>query len=174
MYVGQFIERKGIEYLISSFKKYIKVDSDISLLLVGYGPSEDRLKKMSSNLVNKKIFFVNHIEIDQMPKVYGISDVFVLPSLEETWGLVVNEAMAAGLPVITTDKVGSSIDLVKNDINGFIVKSKSSEQIYLKLKKILSKNGKAEIMGNNSLKLINNFSPEKQASAFIKSTQSVV
>lgn len=174
LYVGQFIERKGIEYLISGFKKYLKDNPDSSLLLVGYGPSEDHLKKMSSGFVNKKIFFINHIEIDQMPKIYGISDVFVLPSLEETWGLVVNEAMAAGLPVITTDKVGSSIDLVKNDINGFIVKSKSSGQIYLKLKKILRSPGKLKLMGSNSSKLINNFSPEKQASAFIKSIQSVV
>jgi len=174
LYVGQFIERKGIEYLISGFKKYINENPDTSLLLVGYGPSEDQLKKMSSDLVNKNIFFVNHVEIDLMPKIYGIADIFVLPSLEETWGLVVNEAMAAGLPVITTDKVGSSIDLVKNGINGFVVKSKSSMQIYLKLKRILSNPGKINSMGSNSSKLINNFSPENQASAFIKSIQSVV
>lgn len=173
LYVGQFIERKGIEYLISGFKKYLKDDLEASLLIVGYGPSEEKLKKMSSGLVNKNIFFLNHIEIEQMPKIYGLSDLFVLPSLEETWGLVINEAMAAGLPIITTDKVGSSADMVKNGVNGYVIKSKSSNQIYHMIKKIFNDRIKLNLMKKNSSSMISSFSPQKQAAAFIKSIQSV-
>ena len=65
--------------------------------------------------------FLQHLEPDALAQVYGVSDVFVLPSFEETWGLVVNEAMACGLPVITTDRVGAAVDLVREGENGFVV-----------------------------------------------------
>jgi len=70
----------------------------------------------------RDVFFVGHKEVTEMPKMYAMAEVFVLPSLEETWGLVVNEAMASGLPVIATENAGASMDLIKNSINGFMSK----------------------------------------------------
>jgi glycosyltransferase involved in cell wall biosynthesis len=64
-----------------------------------------------------------------MPIVYRLGNVFVLPSISETWGLAVNEAMACGLPVIVSDKVGCSVDLVEQDKNGYIFKSNNETEI---------------------------------------------
>lgn len=168
LYVGQMIERKGLIDLVKAFKLIVKSDRDVTLLMVGYGPLKNKLIEACNKNNLKNVIFVDHVEVDEMPHYYAISDIFVLPSHEETWGLVINEAMACGLPIITTNKVGSGPDLVINGYNGYIVKSRSPKQIALHLLKIL-KNTKVRIsMSRNSKRLIEKFTPKKAALEFEK------
>ena len=69
----------------------------------------------------------------QIKLLYRVATVFVLPSISETWGLSVNEALASGIPVIISDKCGSSKNLVKNDVNGFIFKSGDIQDLLQKM-----------------------------------------
>jgi len=168
LYVGQFIERKGIIYLLKAFARLKKVENDVSLLLVGYGPLEGKYKNYINKKQIKDVFFHEHLGVEEIPKIYAISNVFVLPSLEETWGVVINEAMACGLPVVTTRKVGSSDDLVEHGRNGYVVKSGSYRQLEMALKKIISDSTLANRMSSASLAKIREITPREGAKAFIK------
>jgi len=168
LYVGQFIERKGINYLLSAFKLVQKKYPKTSLLLVGYGPQKNFLMSRVNKEKINNVFFHGHVDVNEMPRMYGMADIFVLPSYEEAWGLVINEAMAAGLPIVTTDKVGAAADLVFNGLNGYVVPAKNSKAIATALKKILSSPALLNRMSKESKKIIRNFSPENTGKGFLK------
>jgi len=161
LYVGQLIERKGVKYLIEAFEKLKEEFKDVSLLIVGYGSLEDKLKSMIKRRKISDVIFAGGLEWRQTPKFYAVSDVLVMPSLEEVWGLVINEAMVAGLPVIGTSIAGASIDLIKPNENGFIIKPGSTEEIYQVLRTILKNESLIKRMSLNSLIFIKNFVPER-------------
>jgi len=153
LYVGQLIERKGLKYLIKAYAK-LKPEFDAALLMVGGGMQKDELAELCQKDNILDVFFTGYIQLEALVKYYVISDIFVLPSLEETWGRVLNEAMACGLPVIGTVKAGAPADLIKNGLNGFVVEDKSAEQLYQAMKKILSEHGLKQSMGSESQKMI--------------------
>ena len=105
---------------------------DIFLLIVGDGPFINECKDLAKKIDIKNIHFMGYV--DAKAYCYKACDVFVLPSIllddhqYEAWGLVINEAMAFGKPIITTDAVGAAEDLVKDGYNGYIVKNKSVEE----------------------------------------------
>lgn len=166
LFVGQFIERKGLRYLIRAFGEAKKRNDDIGLVLVGSGPLKSELAEICLREKIDDVYFIDHLEIDQLPKIYGLADLFILPSCEETWGLVINEAMACSLPVIATDKVGASVDLIKNGINGYVIKDRNIKDLSLSIEKIINNENLTKKMGKNSGDLINNFGPDNQAKAF--------
>ena len=93
---------------------------------------------------------VPHTEYDKVPELYGIANCLVLPSLEEVWGLVINEAMAAGLPIISSDRVGASEDLVTDDVTGYIYPAGNTDALVMNMTKIL-KNSRRLGMAATSL-----------------------
>ena len=103
LYVGRLIECKNLRFLIERFNENGK-----PLTIVGKGELEPKLK----GLAKENITFKGFIENDKLPEVYKAHDVFILPSRTETWGLVVEEAIYWGLPVITSDRVGCSNEMV--------------------------------------------------------------
>lgn len=163
LYVGQLIERKGIYNLLDAFSKLKKDTDDVTLLFVGTGMERENMGKRCADENIRDVVFSGFVEYEQLPKYYAISDVFILPSHEEVWGLVINEAMACGLPVITTDKVGASADLVKDGVNGFVVGDGDSEKLYNAMKNIVEDNRLRQEMGQASRKIINNFTVEHTA-----------
>lgn len=121
IYVGRLVPVKNVELLIEEFNHNKK-----QLTIVGCGPLEESLKaKAKSNIT-----FTGFIDNDRLGAIYQANDVFILPSYSETWGLVVEEALYWGLPVIVSDRVGSSIDMVKDLNTGVIFKSKSRESLH--------------------------------------------
>ena len=172
LYVGQFIERKGVIYLIKAFEKLKDEFSDVSLVLLGYGPLEAGFRSYIKTKDIRDVFFVGHKEVSDMPKMYAMTDVFVLPSLEETWGLVVNEAMASGLPIIATSKVGSSFDLIEQGRNGYVVRPQNYKEIYLALDKIIGNNQLATQYSYSSKKVIQHFTPKLASESFINAINS--
>jgi len=155
LYAGQLIERKGIKYLLKAYSK-LKDEFDVALLIVGDGNQKEELKELCLKENIKDVFFAGHKQFEELPRYYAISDIFVLPSTEEVWGLVLNEAMACGLPVIATDKAGASVDLIKDGVNGYVVEAKNAEWLYQAMKKILSNPELKQSMGTNSQQIIDN------------------
>jgi glycosyltransferase involved in cell wall biosynthesis len=159
LFSGKFEDKKSPLLLISAFKKITQ--NNVSLLLVGNGFLEDALKNEAQRQTN--IYFLPFQNQSQMPAVYRSADVFVLPSggPGETWGLAVNEAMACGLPVIVSDKVGCAIDLVHNQKNGFIFESGNLDSLIEKIY-LCTSISKIELraMGNASKKIIQYWSFE--------------
>jgi glycosyltransferase involved in cell wall biosynthesis len=119
IYVGRLDKNKGLEYLIRSFQTLEGEGLDVYLLIVGDGPHEDQIKKMASNL--KNVFFTGFVQASELPPWYAISNVFVFPTLGDPNGVVVEEAMAAGLPVISTSNAGDITMRIRDGENGFIV-----------------------------------------------------
>lgn len=140
LFSGQLIERKGIFELLEGFKNYQKIDKDASLLIIGKGQEKEKIKEIIESQNIKNIIFTDFIQYDDLYKYYAISDLLILPSREEVWGLVINEAMACGLPIITTHETGASVDLVEENKNGYIIKSNNSKAITEAIQKVFQNN----------------------------------
>lgn len=112
IYVGRLSSEKNLDYII----KYFNKNPHLTLTIVGYGPLEAELKKIAKN----NIIFTGAIDNRELPAMYQSHDLFILPSLSEPWGLVVEEALNNGLPVILSEKVGCAEELVVDGKNGFV------------------------------------------------------
>lgn len=118
LFVGKFIPEKRIEDFISGLTLAKQCEVRILGVLVGSGPLESDIFHRVEQL-GIPVYFAGFKNQQELPEVYAAADVLVLPSISETWGLVVNEAMACGLPVITSDVVGCAPDLVEEGHTGF-------------------------------------------------------
>ncbi|MBP2047056.1 glycosyltransferase family 4 protein [Methanobacterium aggregans] len=148
MYAGRLIEHKGVQDLIKSVKNLKNRNINVKTLIVGEGNFKKELIKQSED-IREEVIFAGHVDPAEIYKYYYASDIFVLPTYDDPWGLVVNEAMACGLPVIVTDATGCFLDLVKD--NGYIVKSHDICELSLSIEKAMKNSVK---LGNNSYKQI--------------------
>jgi glycosyltransferase involved in cell wall biosynthesis len=159
LYAGKFEQIKNLFFLIDSFYESAQNNPLIYLLLAGTGKLEnDLLGKVKSfpENIQKRIHFCGFVNQQQMPLLYASSDVYVLSSISETWGLSVNEAMASGKAVIISDGCGCATDLVDNAVNGFIFTLKESGDLIKKMGLILDRNF-ANKLGYKSLEKIKNY-----------------
>jgi glycosyltransferase involved in cell wall biosynthesis len=118
LYVGRLAAEKNLSLLIEVFNAL----PQFSLTIVGEGPENVVLKAHAS----ANIRLLGYIPNDQLAKIYEEHDIFILPSLKEPWGLVVEEALYYGLPVVVSNRVGCAIDLVQNLQTGIIFEANSA------------------------------------------------
>ncbi len=117
--VGRLIEGKGVDLFLKAWASLDpKITSTNSILIVGDGDKKMELESLADGLGIKNISFVGNRSREELPVVYASSDVFVFPSLVDVWGMVVNEAMACGLPVLGSRYAGATIELVSDSKNG--------------------------------------------------------
>jgi len=157
LYAGKFEPVKSPRLLMQAF---LNASLTVAhLVMVGNGELEGMLKDMVRNHKNEEtVHFINFQNQSQMPAVYHSADVFVLPSQSETWGLGVNEAMAAGLAVLVSNRCGCAVDLVENGVNGFIFKSGNVEDLSSRLKEMAGDKNLLSKMGKQSELKIRNWS----------------
>lgn len=123
--VGQFIYRKGFDILLGAAKD---MDRAYGFYIIGGMPTPDYLKIVEENKLTN-VHFISFMDKKTLGKYYMAADVFVLPTREDIWGLVVNEAMGYGLPVITTDHCVAGLEMVENNKNGLIVPANSVKDL---------------------------------------------
>ncbi len=160
--VGQFIHRKGYDILL---KAAAVLPKNIGIYIIGAEPTQEYLK-LQNDLKLNQIHFVGFQSKEELKKWYRAADVFVLPTREDIWGLVINEAMAQGLPVITTDKCIAGLELVKDGQNGYIVPTENAQALAGAITKIFSQDYKN--VGQKSLELIAPYTIENMARKHIK------
>lgn len=115
--VGQFIHRKGYDILIRAASQ---LSNEYGIYILGGTPDEDYITLCRSlNLQN--IRFLPFQKKDSLDEYYSAADVFVHPTREDIWGLVINEAMAKGLPVVTTNRCIAGLEMIEENLNGKIV-----------------------------------------------------
>jgi 1,2-diacylglycerol 3-alpha-glucosyltransferase len=120
LYVGRLGKEKNLEYLMHIFQLVHQKRHDVTLALVGSGPEKDGLKSLADDLgISEKVLFTGLIPPAKVAGVYMSADIFVFPSITETQGLVLAEAMAAGLPVVAQAAYGS-LAMVENGVNGYL------------------------------------------------------
>ena len=164
LFAGKFESKKDPMILLRSFLE-LKFDSNIHLLLVGNGELENDLKSTASNHHN--IHFLDFCNQSEMPAIYHLATVFVLPSKGpgESWGLSVNEAMAAGKPVIVSDKCGCAASLVNNKKNGLVFTAGDASSLQKALEYMVNNKNELKSMGDFSSQIISSYSFEHIAAA---------
>lgn len=129
LFVGRLLSIKNVETLIYAFELCVKNGSDWNLTIVGDGEERNRLVGLVKRLnLTDKIQFSGLVQADRLRELYQEHSVFILPSLSEPWGLVVNEAMASGLPVILSSKCGS-VEMIEHEKSGYIFDPHNKSQL---------------------------------------------
>lgn len=168
LYVGRLIEQKGVSDLLMAFQMISGKQPEWGLLLVGSGEQEKEYRDHCRIKEIKNVFFTGFIHQEDIPVYYAISDCLVLPTHSDPWGLVLNEAMASGLPVICSNVAGAACDLVRPGENGYIFKKGDVNQLAAYISDILSDDKKRTVMGKKSLDIIKDYSPAGAARGFIR------
>jgi len=164
LFTGKLSYKKRPLDLLSAYKNLIKEIKNQNVWLIFVGDGE--LKKEIEEIIQKenlnKVILAGFQNQKEISKYYIIADIFVLPSgVGETWGLVVNEAMNFGLPIITSDLVGSSYDLVGQGENGYIFKCGDIDELTKYLIELISDSGKRALFCRNSLRIVREYNFSK-------------
>ena len=156
LFTGQMILRKGVNYLLNAWVKHTQLYPDDKLVLVGGGVFLERWKKEYRKY--SSIIFEGTVAYDEIYKYYAIADVYILPTIEDNWSLVVPEAMACGLPVATSIYNGCHVELIQDGENGFVFDTFNQESITNVLAKFHHMDSKK--MGAKSILIEKNFNTE--------------
>jgi glycosyltransferase involved in cell wall biosynthesis len=120
LFASKFSKRKHPMDVLVAYHNLVMRGIQAHLVFVGSGEEEARLRAYSQEHALSQVHFLGFQNQSLLPKFYALADIFVLPSENEPWGLIINEVMCAGLPIVTTDKVGAVADLVRHGENGFL------------------------------------------------------
>jgi len=132
--VGQFIYRKGYDLLL---KAAADLPDQVSIYLIGDIPGEEYLRLIEQYQLTN-IYFIPFQPFEKLQEYYRAADLFVLPTREDIWGLVINEALANALPVITTDQCVAGLELIENGKNGEIIPAGRVDELSAAIKRELS------------------------------------
>jgi len=157
--VGSFIARKGFDTLI---RASVNLPVSYGVYIVGGTPTPEYIKLIEQHSLTN-IHFIDFKKKEELMQLYMASDLFVLPTRDDIWGLVINEAMASGLPIITTNNCGAGLELVKDYENGFIVETNSENQLSERIEEILGNSSLSADMGNNGINKIQRYTIENMA-----------
>jgi glycosyltransferase involved in cell wall biosynthesis len=161
LFVGKVTERKGIVELLAAWEIHIQNYSGDNLLIIGTGNLENDLIKQYKHLGS--LHFLGAIDYELIHNYYCIADVFILPTLEDNWSLVIPEAMACGLPVATSIYNGCHPELVIPDINGITFDPLKQEELLYTLDYFHIHEKKLVEFGNNSRIIQSEYTPQKVA-----------
>jgi glycosyltransferase involved in cell wall biosynthesis len=169
--VGGFIARKGFDILL---KAWTDMPSEAHLLLIGEGPEESAYRSFISRNRLGNVTIVPHQNRASLRGYYRAADTFVLATREDIWGLVVNEAMACGLPVIVTNQCVAGVELIADHENGFVVPSENPDELLVAMTALLSEGaGKRHEIGKRNLLSIEGHTYEAVAKAHNASIKQV-
>lgn len=172
LYVGQFIPRKGIRQLLDAWTEFERDSSNRgTLVLVGEGPLSDQLYQQTARRNLQRVRFLGRVEYDNLATVYAVSDILVMPTLEDNWSLVVPEAMACGLPVLCSKYNGCWPELVKKEENGWVFDPQSPKDFLEKLQYCVERRDQLKNMGEESKKIIAEHSPARAAHSILSACE---
>lgn len=172
LFVGQMIDRKGVEHLIHAAYITYKRSGNrplLRVLLVGDGPSRSRYKMLTSKLgLDNIVQFYGWVHPDSIWDYYNESDVFVLPTVQDNWPLVVLEAMSMGLPVVLSKYAGSAPDLIVDNVNGYVFDPHNHESLAGFMLNYIQNPGLVRLHGQGSLRVASRYTPETVADTFTR------
>jgi glycosyltransferase involved in cell wall biosynthesis len=168
LFIGQFKEYKGIDTLLDAVGRL--GDSDVRLRMIGNGPLDDRVQAAAA--ANPALNVVGHVKQEELPGELARARCLVLPSVttpldKEPWGLVVNEAMHAGLPVIASTAVGAAAaGLVRDGRNGYVVPERDPEALASAIQALADDPTRAAALGDQAREDVAAFDYARMADAF--------
>ncbi len=160
LFAAKLIERKRPELLLEAFGR-IHGDPALQypyLVFAGDGPLRERLEARAKQIAPGAVRFLGFQKQGDLPRCYDLCDAFVLPSVQESWGLVVNEVMCAGRAVVVSDRVGAGADLVRPGENGAVFRTDDVDDLTRVLRGMLTDPQHLAGMGHKSLEIIRRWS----------------
>lgn len=166
LFSGQLVQRKGVDTLLSAFQRLADQEPQVHLLILGDGPLRSELESTVSERHRNRIQFLGHLPQEELPTVFRAANVFVFPSRHDGWGVVINEACAAGLPIIASEQTGAAYDLVEPDRNGFRHPADDADRFYASMETLFRDAALRMRMGKRSRELVEELSPRRGAERF--------
>lgn len=171
LFVGRMVRSKGVVDLMGAYVALpAEVRSEISLVFSGDGPMRAELESLAREIYPGSVYFAGFIQRDDLASYYALAECLVMPTHSDPWGLVVNEAMACGLPVICTNVAGCAADLVLE--NGIVVEPGNTQQLRDAMLAIARDSELRQSMSRESTRLIREYSPQACAAGFAEATLS--
>jgi len=170
LFCGQMIARKGVDQLLAAFAA---LPENARLLLVG---REAELPQFFANLVapvRDRVRYAGFQAPDALPKFFAQADVFVLPSRYDGWGVVVNQALGAGLPILASDHAGAAHDLVREGENGFIFPAGDANALSAAMLRYAANPALALAHGEASRRAHADWTPARGAERWARALQTV-
>jgi len=172
LYVGRLVKEKGIYDLWTAYALLNEeIRSKVGLVFVGDGADRYELTKRASKMDAAAIRFLGFVHREGLAEIYALADALVFPTYSDPWGLVVNEAMACGLPMIVTDVAGCAADLVQDGENGFVFSPGDVPQLGLAMTRLAADSELRVRMGRASGERIEANSPYAWADGMVRAVQ---
>lgn len=172
LYVGRLVKDKGVFELLDA---YAQLDAglrcNVSLLLVGSGANQRELEERAKRIAPGTVQFLGFVHREELPEIYALAEGLIFPTHSDPWGLVVNEAMACGLPIIVTSVAGCALDLVEDGWNGYVVPPRDGSRLANAMANLLGDAGRREEMGRRSRERIEAFSPVAWARGMLEAAK---
>lgn len=163
--IGQFIPRKGFDWMIEAYKD---LDKSVGIYIIGGKPTEYYLD-LKDKYQMENLHFIDFQNKENIMNWYRLADLFVFPTREDIWGLVINEAMSQGLLVITTDKCLAGLELIEQGKNGYIIQCENRKALVDKTNEYFSLDiNEKRVIQNEILYTIKKYSIENMTKEHIK------
>lgn len=173
LFVGRLVPEKGVFDLIDAYGAMApELRERLSLILVGDGAARPELERRAAAISPASVRFAGFAQREQLAGYYALAEAFVFPTHSDPWGLVVNEAMACGLPVITSSAAGCAADLVEDHWNGRVLPAGEVSQLASAMNELASHPELRSLMGQRSRERIQSYSPEACAAGFARAALS--
>jgi glycosyltransferase involved in cell wall biosynthesis len=172
LYVGNLIPRKGLRYLLEAWSLLERTQRcEATLVLVGQGSEETSLRQQAGALGLSGVRFVGAVDYDRLALHYSSADVFVIPTLEDNWSLVVPEAMACGLPILCSKYNGCWPELVQVNRNGRVFDPLDVNDLFRSLEACIRMQPRLQEMGRNSKDIVAGYTPQIAADAILRAVR---
>ncbi|HVS53809.1 MAG TPA: glycosyltransferase family 4 protein [Opitutaceae bacterium] len=163
LFCGQMIARKGVDVLLRAFARLAHEGVAARLLLVGREADLPRFLAPLAPEIRARVSYAGFLPPDDLPAQFARADVFVLPSRHDGWGVVVNQAFGAGLPVICSDAVGAGLDLVQPERNGLLVAAGDESALAAAMRRFATSPALREACGAGAVRTASTLAPEHAA-----------
>ncbi|MBK3665349.1 glycosyltransferase family 4 protein [Bradyrhizobium diazoefficiens] len=168
LFCGQMIARKGLDILLAAFDRLVLAGHDATLRLVGREAELSDMLRQVDPKTKARIDYLGFQPPERLPEFFAGNDVFVLPSRHDGWGVVVNQALAAGIPVICSDNVGAAMDLVRPGFNGLLVKAGDVDSLAAALQQLVEAPAVLDEWSRNARETSRDLTPEAGAEKWVR------
>lgn len=171
LFVGRLVEAKGVLDLLDAYGRLsAELRAEVGLVFAGDGPQRAELESVARSIFPGSVHFAGFVHREELAAYYSLAECLMFPTHSDTWGMVVNEAMACGLPVICSRVAGCAADLVRE--NGRIVAERDVRELAVAMQEIATDPGLRERMSRESRALIRQYSPQACAAGLAEAALS--
>jgi glycosyltransferase involved in cell wall biosynthesis len=175
LFAGRLVPEKGVFDLLSA---YATLDESLrrqcGLVFAGDGAVKGQLEKQAASISPGMVRFTGFAQRERLAQYYALAEALILPTYTDTWGLVVNEAMACGLPVILSRAAGCAADLVMENRNGLLVSPKDVPALAAVMTSLGRQPELCRTMGAESMRRISRYSPSEWAKGVVRAVETIV